>query len=144
MFLDVRCDPKTKALEVAAYAKPNQIFHFKATQSTPLSWQARKSVVDARIGTAKAVRFADIDNNGQPDLVATNEQAKNGRTGVFWFPLGKLRKPTITQISDISGSKGVKFDRIETVDLDDDGDLDVITCEEVDNLGVIWYENPIN
>ena len=22
------------------------------------------------------------------------------------------------------------------------GDLDVITCEERDNLGVVWYENP--
>jgi hypothetical protein len=28
------------------------------------------------------------------------------------------------------------------VDLDNDGDLDVITTEEVKNLGVIWYENP--
>ena len=27
-------------------------------------------------------------------------------------------------------------------DLDGDGDLDVLTCEEVGNLGVIWYENP--
>jgi hypothetical protein len=26
--------------------------------------------------------------------------------------------------------------------LDGDGDLDVITCEERDQLGVIWYENP--
>ena len=29
-------------------------------------------------------------------------------------------------------------------DLDDDGDLDVITCEETSNLGVIWYENPLH
>jgi len=27
-------------------------------------------------------------------------------------------------------------------DLDGDGAVDVITCEERDNLGVIWYENP--
>ena len=26
--------------------------------------------------------------------------------------------------------------------LDADGDLDVLTCEERKNLGVIWYENP--
>ena len=43
---------------------------------------------------------------------------------------------------EISGRKGVKFDRLELVDLDADGDLDVLTCEERDNLGVIWYENP--
>ena len=28
------------------------------------------------------------------------------------------------------------------LDLDGDKDLDVITCEERDNLGVFWYENP--
>ena len=36
-------------------------------------------------------------------------------------------------------------DRIELLDLDGDGDLDVLTCEERQNkngLGVIWYENP--
>lgn len=28
------------------------------------------------------------------------------------------------------------------LDLDADGDLDLLTCEEVHNLGVFWYENP--
>lgn len=36
----------------------------------------------------------------------------------------------------------VKFDRIELVDLDRDGDLDALTCEERRRLGVVWYENP--
>ena len=43
----------------------------------------------------------------------------------------------------ISGPQGVKFDLVQLIDLDDDGDLDVLTCEETDNLGVIWYENPL-
>ena len=45
--------------------------------------------------------------------------------------------------TDVSGSVGVKFDLVELVDLDGDGDLDAITCEEVDNLGVFWFENPL-
>lgn len=36
----------------------------------------------------------------------------------------------------------IKPDRIELIDLDGDGDLDLMTCEERKNLGVIWYENP--
>ena len=36
-----------------------------------------------------------------------------------------------------------KFDRIEAIDLDGDGDLDLMTCEERKNLGVVWYENPM-
>jgi hypothetical protein len=44
--------------------------------------------------------------------------------------------------SSIDPTTRVKFDRMELVDLDGDGDLDVMTCEERRNLGVIWYENP--
>jgi hypothetical protein len=43
---------------------------------------------------------------------------------------------------EISGPEGVKFDLVELLDLDGDVDLDVISCEETANLGVIWYENP--
>lgn len=28
------------------------------------------------------------------------------------------------------------------LDLDGDSDLDLMTCEEVHDLGVFWYENP--
>lgn len=43
---------------------------------------------------------------------------------------------------NISGVEGVKYDLVELRDLDGDGDLDVITCEERSDLGVVWYENP--
>lgn len=46
------------------------------------------------------------------------------------------------QWTPIDTTTRVKFDRFELVDLDNDGDLDVITCEERRNLGVVWYENP--
>ena len=44
--------------------------------------------------------------------------------------------------SAIDPTTAVKFDRMELIDLDGDGDLDVMTCEERRNLGIIWYENP--
>ena len=43
---------------------------------------------------------------------------------------------------EISGPRGVKFDLLQLLDVDGDGDLDVLTCEERHNLGVVWYENP--
>jgi len=47
---------------------------------------------------------------------------------------------------EISGEVGIKFDRLELLDMDGDGDLDVLTCEERAHgtgLGVFWYENPM-
>ncbi len=90
-----------------------------------------------RFGTAKAVRAADMNGDGRRDLVISCEGASGEKSGLFLCTL--FPKETYT---DIAGSKGVKYDLIELVDLDGDGDLDVITCEERDNLGVVWYENP--
>jgi len=55
--------------------------------------------------------------------------------------------------ANISGAPGEKFDLVLLLDLDRDGDLDVMTMEERDatfgtirgmgrGLGVIWHENP--
>ncbi len=66
---------------------------------------------------------------------AADKQANPKRPGVW------LRYPDQTWQA-IDPTPAIKPDRIECVDLDGDGDLDVMTCEERKNLGVIWYENP--
>jgi hypothetical protein len=87
-------------------------------------------------GTGKAVRSALINSDARPDIVLTCENAKGNLSGVWWHNGARWH--------DISGPEGVKYDRIELLDLDSDGDLDLITCEERTNLGVIWFENPAN
>ncbi len=50
------------------------------------------------------------------------------------------------ELRELGGPEGIKFDRIELLDLDRDGDLDLMTCEERHagrGLGVVWYENPL-
>ncbi|KPK47729.1 MAG: hypothetical protein AMK72_08020, partial [Planctomycetes bacterium SM23_25] len=84
------------------------------------------------------------------------EGAKGNLSGVMWLSCRRKKVPGTFSAKrylepfsdaewdahDISGPEGVKYDLVELVDLDADGDLDVLTCEESANLGLIWYENP--
>ena len=103
------------------------------------SWPRREIPTPFGIPLGKAVRIGDIDLDGKLDLVVTSNTSDS--PGVIWCSIAQDAE-SISGACDISGPQGVKFDRIELYDLDQDGDLDVITCEERQNLGVIWYENP--
>ncbi|MBD3628057.1 MAG: VCBS repeat-containing protein [Cyclobacterium sp.] len=93
----------------------------------------------------KSVVIADIDQDGKLDMVASFEGAL-GKSGV----IARLDfQAAAAQILDISGEKGVKYDFLTLIDLDGDGDLDILTSEETaedgtkKGLGVVWYENPL-
>lgn len=90
----------------------------------------------------KSVRVGDIDLDGVVDFVHSTEPSAGPRKpGVTW--LRRKSKGDLTpQVFPISDLRGTKFDLLQLFDIDLDGDLDVITCEERDNLGLIWYENP--
>ena len=88
------------------------------------------------LGRPKAVRFADLDGDGTDDLALSCEDATNPRVGVAWLRFGSDG----WRVFDVSGPRGTKFDRLEPIDIDADGDLDLLTTEET-RLGVVWYEN---
>jgi hypothetical protein len=92
-------------------------------------------------GRGKAVTTGDIDGDGKVDLVFSCENAGDTKSGVVW-----IRSDGAKWIfQDISGPDGIKYDRVELLDLDGDKDLDVLTTEERHSgkgLGIIWYENP--
>jgi len=48
------------------------------------------------------------------------------------------RGPTWTRHTIDAGSRGADGIRLA----DANGDVDVLACEEIENLGVFWYENP--
>ena len=72
----------------------------------------------------------------------TCENAHQEKSGVIWLSYREKVTDPAWQAHEISGPHGVKYDLVELLDFDGDGDLDVLTCEERANLGVIWYENP--
>jgi hypothetical protein len=92
----------------------------------------------ANAGGAKAVKAADLDGDGRKEIIFTCESAKPDGIGVGYLKL--IQGKWIAH--DVSGGEGVKFDLAEVFDVDGDGDLDIITCEETANLGLFWYENP--
>lgn len=127
--------------EVVSATRDAGLLVFRQRSTRGDDWSTESIPMPANTGTGKAVAVSDVDGDGRKDLVVSCENA-NDRTGVFW--LRQQDSPGGGWIPrEISGAaEGIKFDRIELIDLDADGDKDVITCEERDNLGVIWYENP--
>jgi hypothetical protein len=113
------------------------------------SWVEHPITYPALAGRPKAVSIADIDLDGRRDLVLSAEQAQNGRRGIVWLRFRESPYRPGWDVFDLSGPDGIKFDLNLLVDVDADGDLDVINSEENDNardgkpgLGVVWYENP--
>jgi hypothetical protein len=122
--------------------KDMKILILKRIDKSGLRWTTHVIPVMANTGNPRAVVVADVNQDGQKDLVLTTWNAE-GKHGVVWL---EYEKTPITkdwlphQISGIE--KGIKYDRIEMLDLDGDGDLDLLTCEEREGgwgMGVFWY-----
>ena len=97
-------------------------------------WESNSKKNPAGVPFGKAIKWL-----GNQSIVLTcNTHADRRRTDQpgIWIRDGEADWATIDLQTEC------KFDRMELLDLDEDGDLDVITCEERQQLGVIWYENP--
>ena len=121
----------------------DRLLYHRRTQAVPPRWQTHELSIPPNTGTGKAVSVGDVNLDGRMDIVFSCERASQGKHGVMWMSYEQDPTEDRWQGHPISGPEGVKFDLVELIDLDGDGDLDVLTCEEVDNLGVFWYENPV-
>ncbi len=138
MFLDLAHLDDDTRIDIVAAIRPDNIRVLHQPQQANVPWidtSELEPIPGDRFGTAKAVKVADVTGDNIPDFIITCEHSEKGKSGVL---LGNV----FSEFSSISGPEGIKFDRMELLDLDGDGDLDVITCEERDSLGVVWYENP--
>jgi len=142
MFLRL-CDLDQDGLEdIVAAIRPKSLLWIQRRDRTGKTWQSHTIPLPEEAGTAKAVGVGDINGDQVNDIVFSCENARAPQQGVMWLSAnGPLTSGNWTSHS-ISGRTGVKFDLIELIDLDHDGDLDVLTTEEITNLGVVWYENP--
>ena len=145
MFLDIADVNGDGRLDIAAAIRPDKIGYLLQPERSEETWTEQFQVGGIpgdRFGTAKAVKIGDLTGDGRLNVAVTCENAKGDLSGCYYVDLQYGTFDGIPRTEDIGGPEGVKFDRIELLDLDGDGDLELMTCEERDNLGVFWYENP--
>jgi hypothetical protein len=142
MFLDIGDIDGDGLRDVAAATYTRELLWLQRLDRTGRAWREHLIALPETAGIGKAVAIGDLDCDGVSDLIVTSEKAGNGHSGVHRMLFFPSPASGIVLSDDLSGPAGTKFDRLEMIDLDDDGDLDVLTCEERENLGVVWYENP--
>lgn len=102
------------------------------------SWSTAATIqMPAGVGLYHDAEAADLDGDGALDLVLSFSEAAGALSGVSWFAGGAAWART-----EVSGEPGAKFDNVVLSDVDADGDLDAVTTEQLDGLGVVWFENP--
>lgn len=150
MFLtvaDIDEDGLRDVIVAAKSAKQSQIVILRRIDQTGDAWKQYVIPYPKNTGTAKAVVVGDIDRDGTNDIVFSCENATTPKSGVMWLSPEKGPFDADWRAHDISGPRGIKYDRMEILDIDADGDLDIITCEERQDkkgLGLFWYENPFS
>jgi len=128
--------------DVLIAAKEAQVLCFRRLDDSGRRWAETRIPFPENMGTAKAVAVGDLDSDDRPDIVVSCENADPPKSGVKWMSYDKSPWDSDWTGHEISGPAGIKFDLVQLLDLDADGDLDVLTCEEAHNLGILWYENP--
>lgn len=142
MFLDVVDFDGDGRQDVVCAVKGKGIYVLYHPGDVRKDWPRQTIAWPDGCGREKAVAAGDLTGDGRIELVVSCEGADPPKSGLKWLSYRDSHRETEWQAHELSGPAGVKFDRMELVDLDGDGDLDVLTCCERPGLGVIWYENP--
>src|SRR5262249_50068751 len=136
MFLKIADLDGDGRLDIVAAAREFGLRIFRRKPGPGVAWEASSIDLPKETGTAKGVAVGDMNGDGKLDIVMTCENAQD-RLGVVWFSQRGSISDRTWNVHDIDGGAGVKYDLVEAIDLDGDGDLDVLTCEEKENLGVV-------
>jgi len=141
MFMDLGDFDGDGAFDAFVATSQRSLVHWRPVGDVRLPWLAKTITWPETFGTGKAVRVADLDGDGSNELVFSCENAGN-RAGLGRLTSYSIGGVGVWRAAAISNSDGSKFDLIQLLDVDGDGDTDLITTEESAGLGVVWYENP--
>lgn len=150
MFMDMSDLDGDGEEEVVLTERTNQTIRiYKRTNESGLEWNEQIIRVPASTGNCKSVGVGDVNGDGVKDFVLSTNTGKEEKVGLTWLDGKKIGNVVPGDFQPISGVHKSKFDKVELLDIDQDGDLDVLICEEnygdrSEGLGVVWYENPLS
>jgi len=131
---------------IASSAHRYGIFWYEQIrENNNVSW--RQHTIDDTWTQAHALTLADLDGDGRPELITGkrfmahngNDPDEFGPLGIYYYKLKPGREPSWTKHVG-SFNKGIGAGmNIEAVDLDADGDIDLITTGKWG--GPVWFEN---
>ena len=132
--------------DVLVAVKKQEFIWLRRTNKSGVAWKEFVVSFPNNMGEAKGIAVGDLDQDGKNDVFISCGKAKPQKSGLVWLSYSGDIQANRWKPHEVSGPRGIKFDRIELLDLDGDHDLDILTCEEQDQkkgLGVIWYKNPL-
>jgi hypothetical protein len=167
--------------DVLTQVEPD-IYWFRKTGVAPVAFERVVITKDPRAQFfARPIRMADLDGDGRPDLLGMLSHRTGDipptKASVFWMrysgtgpaAVGWTTSPIRwgsdkTMLVAIERGFAEKWDQVEILDLDDDGDLDVLAnCEEwwetggrfeasafytpdldPSSVSVVWFENRLH
>jgi hypothetical protein len=153
------CDPAgrgTEDLIITSSKKSATVANwFKRLDGTGRHWQAypiasddeRPGKMNGKKFVLKGIACGYVDDDEKIDVVFS---ASGHGHGVFMMsPRTDIASGEPWELTNITlYADNIKYDNLELVDIDRDGDLDIVTSEEGGGPfsageGVLWYENPL-
>ena len=128
-------------VDVLSAAKPDSVGLHRRRSASGREWQTYGVKLSVASGSVDSVRLGDVNRDGRPDLVVALEGAETGQNGIVWLTYRRSFAEDSWRQHEVSSTAGGSFHGLELLDLDGDGDLDILTSESR-NLGVVWFENP--
>ena len=142
---DLDKDGRDEAIVAECTKNTVKIYSWKNNPGN--QWEEKSIPIPEFTGKAKSIEVGDLNNDGVPDFILSTETRGQVKNGIIWLNGKYLENPELFDWQIISDKHISKFDKVELIDFDNDGDLDVLICEEnfgekSEGLGVVWYENP--
>ncbi len=89
----------------------------------------------ADINAPYSIDVTDINNDNYDDIIATS----NGDGKIYWYKNTQSTDPTFSQALEIATLPNLYY--ASGVDMDGDGDIDILSNSSKTNGKIVWYEN---